>query len=453
MKKDSRFSTFRNALEPYAWWELGILIVGLLSLISLIVILFLPYGKGPATFTITGDVPDPSSAPFPSYVAETLNIPLRSGDPITTLNNGDEFLASFLKDVDSASTSINIMTYIWNDGSMSDQVLAHLDAKLKQHVPVRILIDAFGSGTDKPKDKFKTFTDLGGRVEPFNSLTIAPWDFLKNKERNHRRAYVIDGTIAYTGGMTISDLWLGNARNPKEYRDVMFRTTGPMALDLQGVFTENWTSMTGEILAGETYFPSGNKLPVVTSGSPSGSLTYVPLANVPSADSLMMQRMLLISLASARKSIYITNPYFLPDQTFAKILMEKARAGVDVRLLLPNKYNDITSVRYSSHYYYQELLDAGVKIYEYQPTFIHAKTITIDGAWSLIGSANMDNRSRSINNEVVVGVESTTFATTLVSIFMEDLKHADSIDPIAWKNRSLRDRTRELFDLKFLQQY
>jgi cardiolipin synthase len=335
---------------------------------------------------------------------------------------------------------------------MSDQVLEHLDGKLKQGVEIRIMIDAFGSSTNKPNKQFDIFKGLGGKIAIFHSFTIAPWDLAKNQTRNHRRSIVIDGNIGYTGGMTISDPWLGNARDPKEYRDVMFRTTGPMARDLQGIFSELWASMTGEILVGNIFYPQASSARETYSPQKS-VLTYIPLANTPSPDSLTLQRFVLLSLLGAQQKIYITTPYFLPDQSFRDALIEKAKDGVDVRVLVPNILNDSRSIYYASHYSYAELLDAGVKIYEYQPTFIHSKTIVIDGDWSIIGSANMDNRSRKINEEDIFGVSDKVLGVTLENNFIQDLGRAKQIDPTEWNKRSIWQRIREVFDRKFVQQY
>ncbi len=441
------FETLQKNFMTYTWWEIVIFIIGSFSTISLLAVLFFPLGSGPSKFTTTGVAPPASSPQFVSMLSNSLTLPLRTGDPITILNNGDAFLKSFLSDIDSAHSSIDIMVYIWTDGKMSDQVLEHLDQKLKQGVQVRIMIDAFGSKTDTPKKQFNTFKDLGGKISVFHSFTIAPWDLAKNRARNHRRAIVIDGNIGYTGGMTVNDSWLGNAENPKEYRDMMFRTTGPMAEDIQGIFSELWTSMTGELLVGETFYPQ------ISPAGEMGPLTYIPLSSVPSPDSLALQKFVLLSLLGAQQKIYITNPYFLPDPSLSNALIEKAKAGVDVRVLVPNKYNDVASLRYASQYSYQALLESGVKIYEYQPTFIHTKTMVIDGNWSIIGSANTDNRSRKLNDEDIFGISDKMFGATLEKAFLKDLSNAKEIDLKEWKKRSIWQRMREIFDRKFVQQY
>ncbi len=441
------FKTLQKNLKAYTWWELTIFAIGSVSLFTLLFVLFFPLGSGPSTFTTSGVVPPVSSPGFVDMLSDSLTLPVRQGDPITILNNGDSFLKSFLADIDGAHSSINIMVYIWSDGKMSNQVLEHLDEKLKQGVQVRIMIDAYGSKTNTPTKEFNTFKGLGGKISTFHSFTIAPWDFAKNQVRNHRRAIVIDGNIGYTGGMTVSDPWLGNAGSPKEYRDMMFRTTGPMVHDIQGIFSELWTSMTGELLVGDTFYPQ------TSSAQQKSALEYIPLASVPSPDSLVMQKFVLLSLLGAQQKIYITTPYFLPDASFRNALIAKAKAGVDVRILVPNAYNDTPSLRYASRYWYEDLLNAGVKIYEYQPTFIHSKSIIIDDDWSIIGSANMDNRSRKLNDEDIFGVSDTVFGAALENTFLEDLNQAKQINLTEWKKRSIWERIREVFDQKFVVQY
>jgi cardiolipin synthase len=314
-------------------------------------------------------------------------------------------------------------------------------------VQVRIIIDSYGSSTNTPEKQFKVSRGLGAKITTFHSLTIAPWDFLKNQVRNHRRAIIVDGNIGYTGGMTVSDPWLGDARGPKEYRDMMFRVTGTMAHDLQGVFSELWTGMTGEILVGDAIYPEP------APAQDNRGLTYIPLARVPSPDSLSLQKFVLLSLKAAQQKIYITTPYFLPDKSLRQTLIEKAKEGVDVRVLVPNSLNDSQAVRYASHDSYDELLSAGVKIYEFQPAFIHTKTINVDGSWSVVGSANMDNRSRKLNQEVLLGISDKAFGATMENTFLSDLTRAEQVDLGEWRKRGVWQRVREIFDRNLVEQY
>jgi cardiolipin synthase len=378
-------------------------------------------------------------------LAESLGLSLREGPSIDVLNNGDAFLAALLTDIKSARSSINMMVFIWTDGRMSDQVIEQLTEKSRQGIQVRVLIDSFGSFSWTLKRHFKKLEEAGGRVVEFHSPTIAPWDFLKNHIRNHRRAFVIDGNVGYVGGMAVDDHWLGDARNEKEYRDVMFRASGPMARDIQGHFTELWTSMTGEILTGETFFPQSTR--------ENRQLTYVAVARTPSPNNLALQKLVLLSLLAAERKIYIETPYFLPDASLKDVLLRKAREGVDVRILVPNELNDNRSVYYASRDSYDELLAGGVKLFEYQTSFIHSKIITVDGVWSIIGSANMDNRSRRINEEAVFGISNRQFSEALESIFVKDLANAKEIILAEWKRRGVWTRAREKLDRNFGEQY
>lgn len=442
------FKSTTKEILGYTWWHIATLVVGFLSFVSLLVILFLPLSKGPAQFAYAGAMTTVSSPQFIRSLSDLTNLPVDQGDAIQTLNNGDAFLESFLKDIDGARSSINIMVYIWTDGRMSDQVIEHLSRKVREGVQVRIIIDSFGSDWwERPKRKLKSLEEAGAKVEIFRSLTIAPWDFLKNHLRNHRRAIVIDGDIGYFGGMAISDPWLGDARNSKETRDMMFRATGSMAHHIQGVFGELWATTAGEILLGERFYPP------VPETKEKRALTYVSLPSTPTPDTLILQRFVLLTLAAAEKKIYITSPYFLPDLSLREILIRKAKEGVDVRVLVPNDLNDSRAVRQASRDSYDELLAGGVQIHEYQPTFIHAKSIVIDSNWSIVGSANLDNRSRKLNEEAVFGILNKDFGAMLESIFLADEAKAEQIKVSEWRKRNLWYRIQELVARNFIEQY
>jgi cardiolipin synthase len=437
---------FKKNMQIYTWWEITIFIIGSISFLTILLMFFLPLGSGPSMLTTTSVVPAVTSPSFVPTLSDSLTLPIEQGNPIEILNNGDAFMASLLADIDNAHSSINIMTYIWNKGVMSDKIFEHLDAKLKEGISIRIMLDAYGATGAIKRQEFKTFEDLGGKVKVFHSFTIAPWNIAHNQKRNHRRAIVIDGKIGYTGGMAISDTWLGNARNSNEWRDMMFRVTGPMARDVQGAFAELWASNTGELLTGESFYPQITSEKVNT-------ITYIPLVSTPSADSLVMQKFILLSILGAHQKIYISTPYFLPDPSLSDALIAKAKEGVDVRILVPNGFNDSQSVRHASQYLYENLLENGVKIYEYQPTFIHIKSMVIDGEWSIIGSANMDNRSRKLNEENIFGISDKDFGSSVENVFLSNLKDSKEINLSDWKKRGLWQRIREVFARKLVQQY
>jgi cardiolipin synthase len=427
-------------------WQGVLAAMGVVALITIVVALFLPFGKGPQLIRPVAAVPAVDSPEFLRLVSNVLTAPIESGSEPQILNNGDEFLQSFLADVDGAKQSIDFMAYIWEDGKFSDTLLAHLTRKVKAGVQVRIALDGYGS-LRAPWTKFADFERAGGKTAIFHTLMPLPWAMTRDHKRNHRRAIVVDGRIAYTGGVAVADSWLGNARNPKEWRDMMFRVNGSMAAHLQAAFAEVWELGTGEILNGTKFYPPSQSDPRAQ------QLHYIPFVSSPSVDTFGMENLVLLSLGAAKKTISIVTPYFLPDHSMRLVLCGKARSGVEVRVLLPNDYNDSHWVRYASQHYYDELLRCGVRISEYQPTFIHTKLMVVDGRWSVIGSANMDNRSRKLNDEVVLGISDAAFAARLAKVIAADEAHAKAITLAQWRQRNVWDRALEWLALASVQQY
>jgi cardiolipin synthase len=282
---------------------------------------------------------------------------------------------------------------------------------------------------------------LGGKVAVFRSLEPLPWKILQTIKRNHRRAITVDGRIGYTGGVAVDDKWLGHARNPQEWHDLMFRFTGSAAQRLMGSFSELWMATTGEMLVVPSYAGESEASP------------YVTLSTSPSPDLFEGETFFLASLWAAQKSIHVENPYFLSDASIRQALEEKARQGVDVVLLLPGDHTDEKSVRWAGQRVYQELLEAGVKIYEFQPTFTHAKLLVEDGQWSVIGSANWDNRSRKLNDEIFLGMADEGLASQLEKIFQHDLNRSRRIALPEWRNRGPVQRVLEYLCQAFVQQY
>jgi cardiolipin synthase len=443
-KTGSGWKTRLNSLwQAYTGMELTLLAVGSASFIGIIVILFMPIGKGPEIMIPVGTVPAAGTAPFLSATSNFMTIPVDRAPAVETFENGDQYLPALLREIDGARHSINFMAYIWKDGRFSDIVLDHLEKRQRAGVQVRLLLDAYG-GLKAPGNRLETLKDLGGRVATFHSLLPLPWTVMRSTKRNHRRAIVIDGTTAFTGGFGVDDVWLGNARNVKEWHDLMFLVKGSMAQRLQGSFSELWATTTGELLAGPDFFPS---VPAV------GAIPYVALSSSPSPDLYEAETFVLLSLAGARNSIEIETPYFLPNAPVRRQLIDKAKAGLAVKILVPNNNTDEKSVRWAGQRVYEELLTAGIKIYEYQPTFSHTKLLVEDGTWSVIGSANMDIRSRRLNDEVVFGIQDQRLAQSLHEIFQKDLLKSKPIKLEDWKRRGLLQRLLEILSQAFVQQY
>ena len=432
----------RDLWQIYNRWELALFGMGALSFIGIFVILFMPIGKGPELTRPDGPLPSVDSHAFMVTISRFMALPIDQAPRPEVLVNGDQFVARLLPDIDSARHSISLMAYIWKDGKFSDMLLDHLERKQKAGVQVRILLDAYG-GLMAPIRKLKRLKSLGGKVATFHSLTPLPWTIMRSTKRNHRRAIVIDGDIAYTGGVGVDDVWLGQARTPSEWHDLMFRVRGSMVGRLQGSFAELWAAATGELLvepgSGDT--PGGELLP------------YVALSSSPSPDLYETETFFLMSLLAAQHAILIETPYFLPNASIRKILIDKAKSGVGVTVLVPNEHTDEKSVRWAGQRIYEKLLEGGVKIYEYQPTFTHTKLLLEDGTWSVIGSANQDIRSRRLNDEVVFGISDTSLASSLRAIYAQDLARSKQITLSGWRHRGLMQRTLEFVSQMFVQQY
>lgn len=428
----------------YSGWEFALLGIGWASFVSLIVILLLPIGKGPLLTARVSAIPPAASPAFLKTLSHHMAVPIDNGQTVETLTNGNEFVTSLLRDIDEAKHSINFMVYIWEDGNFSNMVLAHLERRQRQGVEVRVLLDAYGA-KHAPSGKFKRLEQAGAKVATFRALTPLPWHLLRNTKRNHRRSIVVDGATGYTGGIAVADSWLGEARTPKEWHDYMFRMKGTMAARLQGSFAESWARTTGEVLLGDKFYPS--------SDVPEGAIPYVTLSTSPTPDLYEAESFFFLSILAARRSIHVETPYFLPDATIRDVLKQKAKAGVDVTLVLPNHHTDQKSVRWAGQRIFTELMEAGVKIYEYQPTFIHAKLLIIDGAWSVIGTANWDNRSRKINDEVIFGIADPAFAGFLENKFSTDLRKSNRIELETWRRRGPLQRILEIASQTLVQQY
>jgi cardiolipin synthase len=303
-------------------------------------------------------------------------------------------------------------------------------------VVVRLLLDGHGArGLDE--DATRALEALGGHVATFRPLSIG-WLSQAN-QRNHRRAIVMDGETAFTGGAGVADEWLGDAESPDRWRDDLIRVSGSMARSVQSAFCDLWVRATGEVLAGSDVFPPDPR------EEPGGERValHVSVVGAPSSDHTPMRSLFWASFRAAQTRIWITNPYVVPAESIVSVLGDRARAGVDVRILTAGDHSDIAVVRWAGRHNYEALLAAGVRVYEYQPTLIHSKNIVIDGVWSLVGSANLDLRSTQLNEEIVLAIHDVSFATELEEVFRNDLARAREIDPDEWARRGAYARIRE----------
>ena len=361
---------------------------------------------------------------IPSLVSLTQGA-LESGNSVQLTQNGDAFFPMLFRDIAAARESVHVETYIWWDSRIANDLAALLAKKAREGVEVRVLVDA--SGGRKIKKVRPMLEAAGVKVATFHPIRFSNLGRLNN--RDHRKLWIIDGRIAYTGGYGIGDEWTGNAQSKKNWRDTGLRVTGPLVGHLQGAFSENWIEETGEIPAGERYFknvpPSGPTTAHVAYTSPSGSVSSV-------------QVLYYLAIKAARREILIQNPYLLPDEQAIAALEDAVRRGVDVRIMVPSDdATDSPVVQHASHHHFGTLLKRGVKVYEYQPTLLHQKIIVVDGLWSCVGSTNFDDRSFQLNDEISVGMIDPAIASQLRAAFVADLSHSRQRHFQEWQDRSL----------------
>jgi len=429
--------------DGFPWWMTTLAAFGAVAIVAGIITLFSSAGRRPGQLWAT-QAPPVSSAEFLSAISGVTGGPLRTGGTAQLLNNGKEYLPAMLEAFRGAQKTIDFSAYIWEKGQISDQFLAVFLERARAGVQVRVLLDGMGGMQAPSMDELKA---AGGKVVVFRP---ARWGkFTRFHKRNHRRAIVIDGTVAFTGGAAVADHWLGDAANEEQWRDTMVRVTGPLAQTLQSAFADIWAFASGEILEGPEFFPPAAD----TSVQEPGGMVHTGLASLPASDLHPLRLFIAQSFLSAQKRLYITTPYFVLDEEMRDVVAGRARAGVDVRILLPNDHTDAKLIRLTSHHYFEDLLAAGVKIYEYQPTMIHSKCIVVDGLWSVVGSANMDVRSIELNVENVLGIRDAAFAQALERTFQEDLKRAREVRLEEWRQRGTWAKVKEWVASRLAEQY
>ncbi|HSP33517.1 MAG TPA: phospholipase D-like domain-containing protein, partial [Thermoanaerobaculia bacterium] len=252
--------------------------------------------------------------------------------------------------------------------------------------------------------------------------------------RTHRKLLVVDGRVGFSGGVGIADDWLGDADSKDHWRDTVARVEGPVVTQMQSAFMDNWVKSRGELLTGLDYFPA---LPTA------GPHLAQVLKSSPTEGSSTVKLLYIISIVSAVKSIYISNAYFVPDADTTRALEGAVRRGVDVRVIVPGEFTDVPIVRQASRWHYELLLRRGIRIFEYQPTMMHAKTMVVDGAWTTIGSSNFDDRSFRLNDEVNVNIYDDGIGAQMEAMFHADLARSEEITLRKWFRRGWLDRLKE----------
>lgn len=349
------------------------------------------------------------------------------GNVVAQALNGDGTYPQLWTDLRSAQRTVTVQMYYSLPGKVADTLATILRERARAKVRVLLLLDAFGS-QHLSKDWIRSLTDAGVEVAKLRKLR---WFTIHDAgDRSHVRVVVVDGKIGWTGGFGLADYWLGDGRHEEQWRESNVRFSGPAVMELQSAFAAAWAEATGELLTGPLFFPTNGFQPV---GTTHAGLLYT----APTTGSTPAERFLALTLSGARKTMYITNSYFVPDDDFRRLLKHAVERGVDVRVLSVSSKTDVKTTWYAGRYRYEELLRAGIKIYEYQPTMIHSKTIVVDGLWSTIGSMNFDNRSMAFNDESNLVVLDSAFGAQMDSVFFDDLRYAKQINLEEFQRRSV----------------
>jgi cardiolipin synthase len=369
-----------------------------------------------------------SEARFVRTMSAFSNGAISNGNAVQTLVNGDEIFPSMLAAISAARSTINFETYIYWSGKVGYDFARALAAKSREGIEVRVLIDWVGS-LPFDEDLIRVMTSAGVEFVRFRPVHWYTLDRVNN--RTHRKLLIVDGSVAFTGGVGIADKWLGDARNVDEWRDTHYHITGPVVAAFQAAFAENWLEATGETLLGDEFYP-----PLEASGDLQAQLVVSSQPN----GSENMELMFLTAIASAQNHIRIGMAYFVPDDTALKQLVGARERGVEVVVIVPNHLTDVPIVRKGSRHFWGELLRAGVRIYEFQPTMYHPKILIVDDVWTSLGSTNFDERSLRLNDEASLNVYGADFTATQIDVFETDLKRSRQISLAEWEARPLSEK-------------
>jgi cardiolipin synthase A/B len=396
--------------------------------------LFLMLAQDQETLTIESPVAV-SDPRFAEYVASLVGAPVERGDAYTVLRNGDEAFPPMLEAIQQAKRRVNFESFIYEDGAVGERFTTALAAAAERGVTVRVVLDAVGSKLSRASQD--RLVSAGVQVAWFN--TLRPWTLEEANYRTHRKVLAVDGEVAFTGGMGLADHWLGHAQSPEHWRDTQFKVTGPAVRALEASFYENWLEAGGRsapALDPEQPPQAIDARSVVVWSNPTGGASNVKL-------------LFLLSIAGARKQIDVQSPYFILDESTRWSFDEARKRGVRVRILTDGDVTDAKPVKDASREEYQKLLDAGFEIYEYQPSMMHVKAMIVDGVWSVFGSANFDNRSFELNDELTVAAQSGDLAAALTRDFEADMAKSKKLDAEEWRKRPLWQKAREFFWAQF----
>lgn len=396
------------------------------ALLLLFALFLIEQQRGTPKFGLAHEFAVESEEFLPS-IAGVTGAPAVAGNRIDIFVNGDQYYPAILEAISGAQHAIDIEAYIFWDDAVGQKFADALIAKARSGVAVKILVD--GVGSRKMSSRLEEKLKHGGcHVARFHQVS---WFIITPvSNRTHREITVVDGRIGFTGGAGIADHWTGNAQDPDHWRDTVVRIEGPAVTQLQTGFAQKWLETTGEVVSGPDYFP-----PL----EPTGALSIHTVLSEPETNSSTARILYYLSIISARKSIFIANPYFIPEDEAIEILIAARRRGVDVKIMVPGKHSDHGALaRRNSTRLYGKLLEAGVEIYEYNRTMMHQKLIVCDGIWTTVGTINFDYLSFTLNDEDNVCIYDRDFAARFEEIFRKDIEACDRVELDEWRNRGVQ---------------
>ena len=366
------------------------------------------------------------------YLAALVAADLVTGNEYDVLVNGDQVFPAMLQAIDAARERVSFETYVYEKGQISNSFTDALERAAKRGVDVRVIVDAVGA-SQMEDGHVERLRAAGCHVVDFNP---SQWYGLEELNyRTHRKILVVDGDTGFTGGVGIADFWLGNAQDAQHWRDTHVRMRGPIVRLLEAAFYENFIE--GEM----TVTPTLSDARRVESEVDQSML----VRSAPAGGATDLKRLYLLSIAMARRSVEITSPYFLTDESSMWAFDDAVRRGVKIRILVESDITDQKVVKYASRQAYEELLAKGIEIHEYSPTMMHGKSVVVDGILSIFGSANFDNRSLELNDELNVAVFSPSLAARLLEDFERDLAVSRRLELESWRRRPRLEQVREHF--------
>ncbi len=358
----------------------------------------------------------------------TCQAALHHGNRVTIYTNGPEFYPAMLDAIRSATRSINLECYIFQPGRIADQFIEALSDRARLGVNVTVVVDAIGSFNlwGRPARRLR---EAGCRIESYQRIEWHRLARLNN--RTHRELLIVDGRTAFVGGAGVADWWAFDSKKGKRWRDTMARIDGPIVAALQGVAAENWLECCGEIITGPDYFPSLETV---------GSTTAFVIKSSPSDRATSSRVAFQLLMEGADHHVRIQTPYFLPDRALRAALVNLAKRGVAVDVIVPGRITDQRWVRYASRRMWGQLLAAGVRIHEYRVSMTHAKVLLVDELWSVLGTTNIDNRSFEHNDEINVAMRDPDVARRLLEDYTHDLEVSDEVTLERWQRRPVWEK-------------